>query len=101
MNNLRNCDNTQQQVTVTTEPTASTILSGVGMSGGSITYTNLGMLNMFLLTMKQLNLNCSLFFFGGRSFIIIPPPPVTIELIRLLTRIMYRILNKEKRFRCI
>lgn len=70
------------------------------MSGGSITYTNLGMLNMFLLTMKRLNLNCS-FFFGGRSFIIILPPPVTIELIRLLARIMYQILNKEKLFRCI
>lgn len=41
LNNLRNCDNSQQQVTVTAEPTASTILSGVGMSGGSITYTNL------------------------------------------------------------
>ncbi|KAG4075352.1 hypothetical protein HA402_003143 [Bradysia odoriphaga] len=41
LNNLRNCDNSQQQVTVPAEPTASTILSGVGMSGGSITYTNL------------------------------------------------------------
>lgn len=48
LNNLRNCDSSQQQVTVTTAPTGSTILSGVGMSGGSITYTNLGMLNLLL-----------------------------------------------------
>lgn len=41
LNNLRNCDSSQQQVTVTTANNGSTILSGVGMSGGSITYTNL------------------------------------------------------------
>jgi transcription factor AP-1 len=41
LNNLRNCDSTQQQVTVTTESTAASILGGNGVNGGSVTYTNL------------------------------------------------------------